>query len=110
MVEHLKSCEAKFRPASKSGLKRNLPELPPETARQLCTIRAMPADDSLPDSDSEAILQRVRRRNSGDGFWGARRDVTGALSDSACVFPSGGGSLVLCSIARCASTNHPNRP
>ena len=110
VVEHLKSCEAEFRPASKSGLRRNPPEPSPETVWQLSTIRAMLANGSLPDSYAEAILQRVRRRNFGDGSWGARRDVTGALMDSACVFPSGGGSVVLCSIARCASTNHPNRP
>lgn len=59
VIEHLKSCGAKFRPARKSGLKRIPPEPPPETARQIRKIRAMLADDGLPDSYAEAILQRM---------------------------------------------------
>ncbi|MDE0125354.1 MAG: regulatory protein GemA [Bryobacterales bacterium] len=59
VIEHLKSCGAKYRPARKSGLKRNPPEPPPETARQIRKIRAMLADDGLPDSYAEAILQRM---------------------------------------------------
>ena len=59
VIEHLKSCGAKYRPARKSGLKRNPPEPPPETARQIRKIRAMLADNGLPDSYAEAILQRM---------------------------------------------------
>lgn len=59
VIEHLKSCGAKYRPARKSGLKRNPPEPPPETARQIRKIRAMLAEDGLPDSYAEAILQRM---------------------------------------------------
>ena len=59
VIEHLKACGAKFRPARKSGLKRNPPEPPPETKRQIRKIRAMLADDGLPDSYAEAILQRM---------------------------------------------------
>ena len=59
VIEHLKSCGAEFRPARKSGLKRNPPAPPPETARQIRKVRAMLADDGLPDSYAEAILQRM---------------------------------------------------
>ena len=55
----LASCGAEFRPARKSGLKRDPPEPPPETARQICKIGAMPVDDGLPDSYAEAILKRI---------------------------------------------------
>ncbi len=59
VLEHLKACGAEFRPARKSGLKRNPPAPPPETALQIRKIRAMLAEDGLPDSYAEAILQRM---------------------------------------------------
>ena len=58
VIEHLKACGAKFAPARKSGLKRNPPKPPPETERQIRKIRAMLAEDALPDSYAEAILKR----------------------------------------------------
>ena len=59
VIEHLKACGAKFGPARKSGLKRNPPKPPPGTELQIRKIRAMLAEDSLPDSYAEAILQRM---------------------------------------------------
>ena len=56
VLEHLKACGAEFRPARRSGLRRKPPAPPPETERQ---IRAMLAEDGLPDSYAETILQRM---------------------------------------------------
>ncbi len=58
VIEHLKACGAKFEPARKSGLKRNPPPPPPDTERQIAKIRAMLAEDGLPDAYAEAILKR----------------------------------------------------
>lgn len=58
VIEHLKSCGAKFEPARKSGLKRNPPAPPPETERQVRKIRAMLAEAGLPDAYAEGILRR----------------------------------------------------
>ena len=55
----LKACGAEFRPARKSGLKRNRPAPPPETERQIRKIRAMLAEDGLPDAYAEAILKQM---------------------------------------------------
>ena len=59
VLEHLKACGAEFRPARKSGLKRNRPTPPPETERQIRKIRAMLAEDGLPDAYAEAILKQM---------------------------------------------------
>ena len=58
LLEHLESRGAKFEPARKSGLKRKPPASPPDTERQIAKIRAMLAEDSLPDAYAEAILRR----------------------------------------------------
>ena len=58
VIEHLKACGAKFGPARKSGLKQNPPAPPPETERQVRKIRAMLAEDGLPDAYAEGILRR----------------------------------------------------
>jgi len=59
VTEHLKACGAEFRPARKSGLRRKPPAPPPETERQARKIRAMLAEDGLPDTYAEAIPQRM---------------------------------------------------
>lgn len=58
VIEHVKACGAEFAPARKSGLKRNPPAPPPETELQIRKIRAMLAEDGLPDAYAEAILKR----------------------------------------------------
>ena len=58
VIEHLEACGAKFEPARKSGLKRKPPASPPDTERQIAKIRAMLAEDGLPDAYAEAILKR----------------------------------------------------
>ena len=58
VIGHLKDCGAKFGPARKSGLKRNPPAPPPATERQVRKIRAMLAEDGLPDAYAERILRR----------------------------------------------------
>ena len=65
--EHLKSCGAEFRPARKSGLRRNPPEPPPETARQIGKIRAMLAEDGLPTPRAPSVGQQqaAGQRNHG---------------------------------------------
>ena len=57
VLEHLKSFGPEFRPAGKSGLRKNRPAPTPETERQVRKIRAMLAEDGLPDAYAEAILQ-----------------------------------------------------
>lgn len=59
VIEHLKVCGVEFRPARKSGLRRKPPPPPPETERQVRKVRAMLAEDGLPDAYAEAILQRM---------------------------------------------------
>ena len=59
VIEHLNACGAEFRPARKSGLKRRPPAPPPDTERQIRKIRAMLAEDGLPDAYAEAILRRM---------------------------------------------------
>ncbi len=59
VLEHLKACGAEFRPARKSGLRRKPPAPPPETERQVRKIRAMLAEDGLPDAYAEAILKQM---------------------------------------------------
>lgn len=58
VIEHVKACGAEFAPARKSGLKRNPPAPPPETELQIRKVRAMLAEDGLPDAYAEAILKR----------------------------------------------------
>jgi len=59
VIEHLAASGAEFAPALKSGHKRKAPKAPPETKRQVAKIRAMLAEDGLPDSYAEAILKRM---------------------------------------------------
>ena len=59
VIEHLKACGAEFRPARKSGLKRNPPPAPPGTKLQIRKIRAMLAEDGLPDAYAEAVLKQM---------------------------------------------------
>lgn len=59
VIEHLETCGAKFAPARKSGHKRKPPKAPPETERQVAKIRAMLAEDGLPDSYAESILRQM---------------------------------------------------
>ena len=61
VIEHLEACGAKFKPARNSGHKLKAPKAPPETERQVAKIRAMLAEDSLPDAYAEAILKRMTR-------------------------------------------------
>ena len=59
VIEHLKACGAEFRPARKSGLKRNPPPPPPGTKLQIRKIRAMLAEDGLPDAYAEGVLKQM---------------------------------------------------
>jgi len=61
VLDHLADCGAVFKPARKSGHKRKPPKGPVETQRQIRKIRAMLADDGLPDSYAEAILKRMTK-------------------------------------------------
>lgn len=61
VIEHLASCGAKFAAARKSGHKGKAPKAPPETERQVAKIRAMLAEDWLPDSYAESILRRMTK-------------------------------------------------
>ena len=54
VLEHLRAGGAEFRPARKSGLRRNRTAPPPETERQVRKIRAMLAEDGRPDAYAEA--------------------------------------------------------
>ena len=59
VIKRLKAWGAELRPARKSGLRRKPPAPPPETERQVRKIRAMLAEEGLPDAYAEAILQRM---------------------------------------------------
>ncbi len=61
VLDHLAACGAVFKPARKSGHKRKPARAPVETERQVRKIRAMLADDGLPDSYAEAILKRMTK-------------------------------------------------
>lgn len=61
VLDHLSDCGAVFKPARKSGHKRKPARAPVETERQIRKIRAMLADDGLPDSYAEAILKRMTK-------------------------------------------------
>ena len=59
VIEHLAAAGAQFAPARRSGHKRVQPKASPETEPQISKIRALLAQDGLPDSYAEAILKRM---------------------------------------------------
>ena len=81
VIEHAKACGAEFRPAPKSGLKRKPPAPPLETERQIRKVRAMLAEDGLPDSYAEAILKRMCSHRHGVPLqWATSKQLGGAIA------------------------------